>query len=77
VFPERANVTISVLPAPYLLAETITFNKKTSMALFRELNQKIYNLIKFVNEFGTEEYVFANSIKPNKEGQYSGIKANI
>jgi len=78
IYPERANVENSILLSPYFLPESITFSKKISMAQFKQITDNPYKLIKFVNEYGNIEYGFIYpSVKPNKEGKFVLIKANI
>lgn len=78
LYPERAIVQNNVLPVPYILPETISFEKEISMAQFKQIVDYPYNLIKFVNELGLDEYGFIYpSVKPNKEGKFILIKANI
>lgn len=77
-YPERANILNSVLSSPYFLPETITFDRKISMIEFNTLVNNPYKLIKFVNEFDNIEYGFIYpSVKPNKEGKFILIKANV
>jgi hypothetical protein len=48
------------------------------MTEFNNIVNNPYKLIKFVNEFGNEEYAFIfPSVKPNKEGKFVVIKANV
>ena len=76
--PERATVQNRDLLQPYFLPETITFNKKITMLQFKTIVNNQYKLIKFVNELGKDEYAFIYpSVKPNKEGKFTLIKANV
>lgn len=78
VYPERAVIQNDVLASPYFLPEEIEFERKTSMAEFRNIVLNPYSLFRFVNEFGKEEYCYIYpSVKPNKEGKFVMIKANI
>jgi hypothetical protein len=77
LYPERAEIPNSELPVPFYLPEEIEFTRKISMIQFRQLVQNKYNLVKFVNEEGDEEYGFILNVKPNKEGKFKLIKANF
>jgi len=78
VYPERAVIQNDALASPYFLPEEIEFERKTSMSEFRNIVLNPYSLFRFVNEFGKEEYCYIYpSIKPNKEGKFVMIKANI
>lgn len=77
VYPERAVVQNNVLLSPYFLPEQITFERKITMTEFQTIVNNPYKLIKFVNEYGEVEYGFIYpSVKPNKEGKFTLIKAN-
>lgn len=80
LYPERAVIQNNVLPSPYFLPEQITFEKKITLQQFKQIVNNPYKLIKFVNEFGDEEYGYicpgSQGIKPNKEGKFTLIKAN-
>jgi len=77
-YPERVSIQNDVLSVPYFLPETISFEKKISMAQFQYIVNNPYKLIKFVNEFNKIEYGFIRpSVKPSKEGKFVLIKANI
>lgn len=77
IFPEQANIANSELGQPLFLAEEIAFNLVTDLIKFKDITQNKYNLFKFVNEFGDEEFAFALSVQPNNEGNYTMIKANF
>lgn len=78
LYPERAVVQNNILRTPYFLPEQIEFERKTTMLEFRNIVLNPYSLFKFVNEYGKEEYCYIfGSIKPNKEGKFLMIKANI
>jgi len=78
LYPERANELNSIFATPYFFPEQIEFEKKLSMAEFRQIVNNPYKLIKFVNEFGDYEYAYIYfSVKPNKEGKFQLVKANI
>lgn len=78
LYPERAVISNSVLAKPYFLPEEISFDKKISMLQFKQIINSKYKMIKFVNEFGKQEYGFIYpSVKPNKEGKFVLIKANL
>jgi hypothetical protein len=80
LYPERAQIQNNVLAVPYFLPEKITFEKKITLQQFKLIVDSPYKLIKFVNEFGDEEFGYicpgSQGIKPNKEGKFTLIKAN-
>jgi len=81
LYPERAQIQNNILAAPYYLPEKITFEKKITLQQFKLIVDNPYNLIKFVNEYGKIEYGYIcpgnQGIKPNKEGKFTLVKANI
>lgn len=81
LYPERAQIQNNVLAVPYYLPEKITFEKKITLQQFKLIVDNPYNLIKFVNEYGKIEYGYIcpgnQGIKPNKEGKFTLVKANI
>jgi hypothetical protein len=78
LYPERAAAPNSTLAAPYFLPDKIKFDKKITPMQFRALVLNPYDLISFVNEYGREEYGYIwPSVKPNKEGYFELIKANL
>lgn len=78
LYPERASIPNSILAKPYYFPEEIKFAKKITLQQFKQISNNPYNLIKFVNEYGKVEYGFIYpSVKPNKEGSFTLIKANF
>jgi hypothetical protein len=81
LYPERAQIQNNVLAVPYFLPEKITFEKKITLQQFKQIVDNPYKLIKFVDENGNDDYGYicpgSQGIKPNKEGKFTLIKANI
>jgi len=81
LYPERAVIQNNVLAVPYFLPEKITFEKKITLQQFKVIVDNPYKLIKFVDEYGEDDYGYicpgSQGIKPNKEGKFTLIKANI
>lgn len=80
LYPERAVIQNNVLAIPYFLPEKITFDKKITLQQFKQIVDSPYKLIKFVDEYGEDDYGYicpgSQGIKPNKEGKFTLIKAN-
>lgn len=81
LYPERAVIQNNVLAVPYFLPEKITFDKKITLQQFKQIVDSPYKLIKFVDEYGEDDYGYicpgSQGIKPNKEGKFTLIKANF
>ena len=84
---ENGDILISDLEAPRFLPEWISFDYPVNY----DVNQMVYGkkningrlipnyyfLVEFINEFSQKEYGYLFELKPNKEGKWKLLKANI
>lgn len=85
-YSERQDIVISELPMPRYVPEEISFNHIVDFDIQEMINgstsvngdivRNIYGLIEFKNEKGVLEHGYLEKLKPNKEGQWTIIKAN-
>ena len=84
---EDGDILVSDLQKPRFIPEWIYFDYKVDFAINEMVYGKtnvsgrlipnFYFKVEFINEFGLREYGYLFELKPNKEGKWKLLKANI